>query len=117
MAIDAAPKVIGTAGPFTLKMSCYLGRTDYEAHVQAITPSSATHSSNGGSEYHGEGFTMFYANAWPDPTSSTPPRTEFSGPSGEAWAPAGHVLRSQGRVTVSDTACTLSDAKLYLWTP
>jgi hypothetical protein len=115
MSIGDEPKVIGAAGPFTLKMFCEPAGTDYTADVQAITPSSATHTSAGASEYHGEGFSMFYINAW---QGQTPVKTEFSGPSTfEAWAPAGHVLRSTAHVTVSNTACTLSDAKLYLWTP
>lgn len=121
MSMGADPKVVGTAGPFTLKLYCRPqnwsgGGADYWADLQAITPTSATRwSSAGGSGGQQDGPTLASVNTstvYGNPV----PRAEAEGPGGEAWAPSGEVLRSYGHVSVTDTTCTLSNAKVYLWT-
>jgi hypothetical protein len=122
MSIGDDPKVIGTAGPFTLKMHCYPkqwsgGGADYYAELRAITPTSASHWSDGaGNVLNQDGPALSTANT--STVFGTPvPTAETAGPGGETWAPSGEVLRSSGHVSVSDHTCTLSDAKVYLWTP
>jgi len=120
MSIGDEPKVVGTAGPFTLKLYCYPqnwsgGGADYWAELEAITPTSATRWSSGsGTVVEQDGPKLASVNTstvYGNPV----PTAEAEGPGGEAWTPSGEVLRSYGHTSVSSTTCTLSNAKVYLW--
>jgi hypothetical protein len=120
MAMGADPKVVGTAGPFTLKMYCRPqnwqgGGADYWAELQAITPTSATRWSNAGGAVIGQDGPNLASVNTSTVYGNPVPTSEAEGPGGEAWTPSGEVLRSSGHMSVSGTTCTLSNAKVYLW--
>jgi len=123
MAIDSAPKVVGTAGPFTIRMNCFAspfnGGVNYVMYLTATFPGSTTYKKSSyipaGITENASGSLMSASTQGRDGEPFQP--GEYSGQGdAEVWALSGEVLRIYGHLTLDKTSCAVSDAKAYVST-